>query len=146
VSDRPHLSSPQLQMFIPARELMKMDSSDADAVLNPVVAGVKVKENRVAYEKAEKLVKDNIEESKDPEYYAQYSTPTFKHLSNYNVPLEENNLYDDVKKRGVVKPVHIHIRTSDNSLELVDGHHRVAIAHDVDPSSEVPVFYSERNS
>ena len=35
MSNRPHLSSPQLQMFIPARELMKMDSSDASAVTTP---------------------------------------------------------------------------------------------------------------
>ena len=146
MSDRPHLSSPQLQMFIPARELMQMDSSDADAVTKPNGALKDTFRSDVPYEKAEQLVKDNIEESKDPEYYAQYDTPLFKRFNQTHIPLEESNLYYDVKKRGVVKPVHIHIRTSDNSLELVDGHHRVAIAHDVDPSSEVPVFYSERNS
>jgi len=146
VSDRPHLSSPQLQMFIPARELMKMDSSDADVVINPDGSFPDTYRSDVPYEKAEQLVKDNIEESKDPEYYAQYDTPFFKKYNQTHSPLEESNLYDDVKKRGVVKPVHVTIRTSDDSMELVDGHHRVAIAHDVNPGSEVPVFYTETNT
>jgi len=142
MSDRPHLSSPQLQMFIPARELMKMDSSDADAVTGPDGVLKSIPRSDVPYEKAEQLVKDNIEESKDPAYYALYNNSVFKH----SIPLEESNLYDDVKKRGVVKPVHVTIRTSDDSMELVDGHHRVAIAHDINPNSEVPVFYTETNA
>lgn len=143
MSDRPHLSSPQLQMFIPARELMKMDSSDANTVVTGPDGVLKsMARSDVPYEKAEQLVKDNIEESKDPAYYALYNNRVFKDA----IPLEESNFYDDVKKRGVVKPVHVTIRTSDDSMELVDGHHRVAIAHDINPDSEVPVFYTETNA
>jgi hypothetical protein len=146
MSDRPHLSSPQLQMFMPARQLMQMDSSDASAVTTPDGALKDTFRSDVPYEKAEQLIKDNIEESRDPEYYAQYNTPLFKRLNQPHIPLEESNLYDDVKKRGVVKPVHVTIRTSDDSMELVDGHHRVAIAHDINPGSEVPVFYTETHT
>ncbi len=141
MSDRPHLSSPQLQMFMPARQLMQMDSSDANASLHP-----ELHRSDVPYEKAEQLIKDNIEESRDQGYYKQYDDPIYARIGASHIPLEEQNLYDDIKKRGVVKPVHVTIRTSDDSMELVDGHHRVAVAHDVNPNSEIPVFYTESNA
>ena len=146
MSDRPHLSSPQLQMFMPARQLMQMDSSDASAVTTPDGALKDTFRSDVPYEKAEQLIKDNIEESRDQEYYKQYDDPIYARIGASHIPLEEQSLYDDIKKRGVVKPVHVTIRTSDDSMELVDGHHRVAVAHDVNPNSEIPVFYTESNA
>ena len=51
-------------------------------------------------------------------------------------------LYDDIAQHGVSKPVLLHegdIMTETNTL--MNGHHRVAAAADIDPGMEVPVIH-----
>lgn len=58
-------------------------------------------------------------------------------------PHEENlgydNLYDYIKDKGVLKPVSVERRG--DSMRLMDGHHRVAVAHHLNPDMEIPVDY-----
>jgi hypothetical protein len=58
-------------------------------------------------------------------------------------PAEENlgydNLYDYIKDKGVLAPVQV--RRDGDSMTLMDGHHRVAVAHHLNPDMEVPVRF-----
>lgn len=59
------------------------------------------------------------------------------------LPQEEDlgydNLYDYIKDKGVLAPVQVERR--DGFMRLMDGHHRVAVAHHLNPDMEVPVRY-----
>lgn len=57
-----------------------------------------------------------------------------------------SGLREDIKKNGVQRPV----RLNDRFLEkegvptIMDGHHRVAIANDLNPDMYIPVEYSNK--
>ena len=58
-----------------------------------------------------------------------------------------NNLYSSIKEKGVQKLVEVaHPRKGakegENGLHLVEGHHRVAAAHDIDPNMLIPVTHT----
>ena len=59
------------------------------------------------------------------------------------LPQEEDlgydNLYDYIKDKGVLAPVQV--RRDGDSMTLMDGHHRVAVAHHLNPDMEVPVRF-----
>ena len=61
------------------------------------------------------------------------------------LPQEEDlgydNLYDYIKDKGVLAPVSV--RRDGDSMTLMDGHHRVAVAHHLDPDMKVPVYYED---
>ena len=57
-----------------------------------------------------------------------------------------SGLREDIKKNGVRSPVHLNDRflDKDGVPSIMDGHHRVAIAHDLNPNMYIPVTYSGR--
>ena len=52
-----------------------------------------------------------------------------------------SGLYDSIKANGVSKPVYVS-SNSRYSQAIPDGHHRIASAHDIDPTMLVPVEHS----
>jgi len=53
------------------------------------------------------------------------TSPTMRHVS----------LYDRIASEGVIRPVRVHVGDG----TILDGHHRIAAASDIDPKMEVPV-------
>lgn len=110
-SDR--LNPMQLQMFMPAGELIK------------------------------KVPNDFI-----PHYYAESGDPhtqeemwanklrEAKVLPAGRRPPREGRLYDHIASEGVLEPVRVHV--GDGGV-ILDGHHRIAAAADIDPTMEVPM-------
>ena len=51
-------------------------------------------------------------------------------------------LIRDIKEKGVQTPLLVRVGTKGKNMTLVQGHHRLAAAHELDPNGEVPVeFY-----
>ena len=54
-----------------------------------------------------------------------------------------NSLYESIKEKGVQKPVELQYNKGDKftpkGVSIVEGHHRVAAAHDIDPKMIIPV-------
>ena len=55
-------------------------------------------------------------------------------MKDYNEE-SERSLYDRIASGGVERPVRIHV----DDGTIIDGHHRIASAADIDPKMEVPV-------
>ena len=53
---------------------------------------------------------------------------------------DNSTLYDSIKEKGVQQPVRIG-RNAAGEPVLRDGHHRVAVANDIDPNMVVPHEY-----
>jgi hypothetical protein len=53
--------------------------------------------------------------------------------------LTYSGLREDIKKNGVRTPVRLNDRKG--APTIMDGHHRTAIAHDLNPDSFIPVQY-----
>lgn len=51
-------------------------------------------------------------------------------------------LYNKIASEGIQSPVHL-FRTREGD-EMGNGHHRVAVANDLDPATEVPVIHHDR--
>lgn len=58
-------------------------------------------------------------------------------------PRTGNTLYEDIKKRGVQRPVSLWLGKGEDSWEqaIINGHHRVAASNDIDPEMFIPVIY-----
>jgi hypothetical protein len=55
-------------------------------------------------------------------------------------------LYDDIKQHGVKEPITLdrtHPLSQPNKPLIVEGHHRIAVSHDIDPDRMVPVQYRD---
>lgn len=50
------------------------------------------------------------------------------------------NLYESIKAQGVKKPVTVR-KGANGQLMLMDGHHRVASAHHINPNMPIPVYF-----
>ncbi len=48
--------------------------------------------------------------------------------------------YESIKESGVKTPVGVW--QEEGGVDLRHGHHRVAVAHDIDPAMEIPVYHS----
>ena len=53
--------------------------------------------------------------------------------------LTYSGLREDIKKNGVQEPIRLDDRNGEPTI--MDGHHRTAIAHDLNPDSYIPVKY-----
>jgi len=70
-----------------------------------------------------------VEASKEPESVAEWDLQD-----------PYDNLYDHIKANGVRQAVHV--QPMDGGMyQLMDGHHRVASAYDIDPEMQVPVYF-----
>lgn len=58
--------------------------------------------------------------------------------SKRSAPLDISR-HEQISRYGILRPVVL----TDGKIR--DGHHRVAIAHDLNPDTEVPVEYKERS-
>jgi hypothetical protein len=60
--------------------------------------------------------------------------------------LTYSGLRADIEKNGVQRPVRLHDRflEKDGVPTIMDGHHRIAIANDVNPDMYIPVEYVNR--
>lgn len=114
-----HLHGEQLQMFMPARELMNVHAGDSW----PIVIG----------------------HQRDPfPDGLKYLKPMSEDKDTYNVKVwggRERDLPESIKEKGVEEPVSIiHIKQFPHKM-ISDGHHRVATANSIDPNMEIPVVH-----
>ena len=59
---------------------------------------------------------------------------------------KQRPLYDDIAKSGVKEPVWVgHPPGAAGPPKIIEGHHRIASAADINPKMEVPVRHYERN-
>ena len=52
-------------------------------------------------------------------------------------------LYESIKEHGVQSPVRVHDRYVDTEgiPTIINGHHRIAAANDINPNMEIPIQY-----
>lgn len=58
----------------------------------------------------------------------------------------QESLYESIKKEGVTSPISLKVNEQDNGphwVQINDGHHRVATAHDINPDMWLPVRYDD---
>jgi hypothetical protein len=114
-----NVSNEQLAMFMPAKEIMdKLNYSD-DGVISPRFWARKLKEAKTG----------TVEDS---------------HTSRRG---RQKSLYESVKEEGVQKPVELRETLvpsifTPKGHQLLQGHHRVAAAADIDPNMLIPVTHS----
>ena len=51
--------------------------------------------------------------------------------------INDTTLYDSIKQHGVAEPIHVSSEESGEAMVL-GGHHRIAVAHDINPDMEIP--------
>jgi len=125
-----HLHNYQFEMFMPARKLFNEieseDTSTSTTLSNdPSIASEKLDESQMGGAHDSRM---DTRSSKDENW------------DHSNIK-GSDTLYESVKKHGVVNPVGI--SGSDSTrLTIIDGNHRIAAAHDVNPDMEIPVRYS----
>ena len=113
-----HLSG-QLSMFIPARELMNYTAGHTEGY----------GDKYLLLSESPGVIKEKLQESKSGAAAGAY------------LPKKtgQESLYDSIKKEGVRSPIALRVRK--NGVQINDGHHRIASAHDIDPNMEIPVRY-----
>ena len=117
-----HLQGEQLRMFIPAKELINTAARDVYSGEEPPYEGQPMtlwEDDDVRYLKLDE---------------ARYE-----------------GLMDDIRRDGVLTPIqlsyqhpHFDDETTDKIPFIVNGHHRIAVAHDIDPEMLIPVRYVDR--
>ena len=114
-SDR--LNPQQLQMFMPAGELIKMEATSHPT---PMPHGLwregRNRENEWKW-------KDNQQEDK-------YLVAVME-----GDELVSERIGESIRKRGVIHPVEI------GPDRVAEGHHRIAISAGIDPTREIPVIH-----
>lgn len=110
-----HLSG-QLSMFLPARELMEYTAGHTEGY----------DDEYLTMNNSPRLYANKLQESKD---------------GGWNGNTSNDRLYTSIKKEGVKSPVQLRIRHAKKDVQIWDGHHRLASAHDIDPNMEIPVRY-----
>jgi len=60
--------------------------------------------------------------------------------SKRNAPFDISR-HEQISKHGILHPVVL----TDGGTKIRDGHHRIAIANELNPDTEVPVEYKERS-
>ena len=119
MSSSDHVSPHQLAMFMPAGKLR-----DPEQFIHG-----DVDHNLHGDHNTDTVFVDKLRESKGL---------TTRYTSN------NTNIYDSIKEKGVQEPVVLDPDAASRGKGyLVNGHHRVAAANDIDPNMEVPVRYDE---
>jgi hypothetical protein len=127
-SDR--LNPQQLQMFMPARELHTNDKVSLTEMQW-------VDENAGEHKDwQEAFVNAKFSRQEEPEQMWDRKLTESKRSD----PLDISR-HEQVSRYGILRPVVL----TDGGTKIRDGHHRVAIANDLDPDTEVPVEYKERS-
>lgn len=120
-----HINPNQLKLFATAKELMHYSSLDAvdneddgdigsSLITSPELTKRKLLESRTGNENmAEERVSD-----------------------------ENNSLYNSIKRHGVMTPVLVQ-KTDEGDTWLLNGHHRVATAYDINPDMYIGLNYTD---
>jgi len=114
------LRSRQLAMFIPAKDLMTAAPHAGD--LQRYAGGV---------ETEGELWDRKLGESKSRNWNLSHGHKTL---------WEGQGLHESIASEGVRDPVRIMHRDNDD-VSVVQGHHRIAAAHDIDPEMLIPVVH-----
>lgn len=112
-----HLNSNQLRLFMQAKELMEVPTSEWDN-----------NNNYRTMSEDDDLYYGKLEESDGSE------NNTF-----YVAKKGEDTLYKSIQKHGVKTPVRL--AHSDGLTHIYNGHHRIAAAYDINPEMYVLVQY-----
>jgi hypothetical protein len=114
-SDR--LNPQQLQMFMPAGELIKMEATSHPTLMpHGLWREGRNRENEWKW-------KDNQQEDK-------YLVAVME-----GDELVSERIGESIRKRGVIHPVEI------GPDRVAEGHHRIAISAGIDPTREIPVLH-----
>ena len=142
MSSGDRLSPQQLQMFMPARELMDKFNINEGLDYMEVDGGREYNDFSGTWEEAndedwrmegmEELQDRKLNETIDPEgirpELGEDGQPHPWYKNN------EESLYESIAREGVTEPV-----TLQDPDTLLQGHHRVAATYSIDPDMEIPV-------
>ena len=142
-SDR--LSPQQLQMFMPARELMDKFNINEAMDYMEVDGGKEYNDFSSTWEDAndedwrmegmQQLKDRKLNETLDPEgWRPELGEDDPQHPWYKN---NEESLYESIAREGVTEPV-----TLQDPNIMHQGHHRVAAAYSIDPDMEIPVKHN----
>ena len=158
MSSSDHIHPEQLRMFIPAKELFVQDDPETGKPdpSAPIQSGDYLPGVIRPFKNYESMWKTKMARVND----ANTVTREGSHITSVS------SFRDDVEARGVIKPVKLaygddlvraqsqidpqvvrtpslpHVSRMDAQY-IVDGHHRIAATHDIDPDREVPVLYQQ---
>lgn len=114
------LRSRQLAMFIPAKDLITATPNEGDFEWD----------NRGDLETEDQLWGRKLKESQNRHWNVARGHKTL---------WEGQGLHESIASEGVREPVRImHVG---NDVSVLQGHHRIAAAHDVDPEMLIPVVH-----
>lgn len=122
-----HLHPYQMKLFMQAHELMNMPSSDT--------------RDFVPLSKDARTYNRKLEQSKTSmgTHYLRGKNGVLTKI------VDEEPLHDSIRKNGVVQPITMKSFPNDANTKwqelLIDGHHRVASAHDINPNIYIPLEY-----
>ena len=119
-----HLNPNQLKLFVTARELMNFPAGDA--------GDDDESEWGASLAESPKLTERKLLESK---------TGTENEAEVRRNP-DEESLHESIRKHGVLTPVLVQ-QTDVGDTWLLNGHHRVATAYDINPVMYIPLTYTE---
>lgn len=119
-----HLNPNQLKLFATAREIMDFPAGDsgdddesewgASLADSPALAKRKLLESKTGTENEAETRRNQYQES----------------------------LHDSIRKHGVITPVLVQ-QTDVGNTWLLNGHHRVTTAYDINPDMYIPLSYTE---
>ncbi len=129
MSSSDHVNPQQLAMFMPAGELVALDkSSDARLGREQNLWEAQQPWTRILYDQVDRHGNNLIDDTPDG---------------------DPGTMHDSIRNRGVVEPVVVDTFIDspnygpDGTMALHEGNHRVAVAYDIDPNTEVPVTHRE---
>lgn len=127
MSAKDHIQPYQMKLFYDAHDLMNMRAGDDEEwdqydTLSPYNQPRMLKDNP-------ELVQEKRTESKEQSYFDD-DTNTFS----------EGSLEQSIRNEGVKHPVSIAFLPT-NEPVIWNGHHRIVVAHDIDPDMYVPHTY-----
>jgi hypothetical protein len=125
-----HVHPQQLRMFIPAKEL---HTTEMVALTEMQWVDENAGEHK---DWQEAFVNAKFSRQEGPEQVWDRKLTESKRSE----PLDISR-HAQISRHGILRPVVL----TEGGTKIRDGHHRVAIANDLDPDTEVPVEYKERS-
>ena len=133
-----HVHPQQLRLFIPAKELHTTEMVSETHELRTVFSGDGA---QVPWVPSSQLDHDTGEGSwRERDETADELWDRKLTESKRNVPFDKSR-HEQISEHGILRPVVL----TEGGTKIRDGYHRVAIANDLNPDTEVPVEYKERS-
>lgn len=144
-----YLNGEQLSMFLPAKNLIKLPPNPYELgnELNYAEESGYAETPKQAAKRLWAMKLDDSQQEPEPGGASEYGGLALPEKYDENL-----DLYDSIKKHGVVNPVPLSFTDEmdggkDNPLffgksqYIIGGHHRIAAAEDINPNMEIPVVY-----